>query len=232
MEEEYIEHGRLPVRQNRETGELEVFIEGGSRYGDDYGGDYDGDGDGDGDYYGEDEFGGPRGRARREQRREQRHERQDLRRENRGEMRDLRSSQKDERQKLRRGGPEALLQEGKPIINSAIANNTNVAAAGDSVLTINNVDEFIAWDLTFDGTTNCNGIKSIIVHKTVVWTVPSGNGVSISVFAANGNLRNVLRGRKVYPGQTIQITGNFSAAGVFQANILGTDVQALDGGCG
>ena len=223
------------MRQNAKTGEIEVFVEGGARFGDDYGGDYDGDGY-EGDYYdgddGDPDFGGPRGRARREQRREQRGERRDLRHQNRGEMRDLRGRQQSERQQLRQKGPEALLEPGKPILNSAIANNQNVAAAGDSVLTIQNVDEFIAWDLTFDGTTNCNGIKSIIVHKTVVWTVPSGNGVSTTVFAANGNLRNLLRGRKLYPGQNIQITGNFSAAGVFQANILGTDVQALDGGCG
>ncbi len=103
--------------------------------------------------------------------------------------------------------------------STVVSGSATNLAAGAAQIQIRLQHDFLATDLTFDGTVAGSTVSGIFFADRLVWSTPAG--VPVTVFATTGFIRNFLNGQRLHAGLDITITGATTAAGLFAATLIG-----------
>lgn len=102
-----------------------------------------------------------------------------------------------------------------------IDGSQDVTAAGNVELVIRPQFDFHASDITFEGSTAGARVIQIWFGSKSVYQSNSGTGVSTTVFAANNQLRGLLKGQKIKAGLDIRVLMSMTQAGTASATFTG-----------
>ena len=170
---------------------------------------------GDDDEYGfdDDEFGG----------REERRDRRAIRKRQKARRLNNRASQLDpdgSTRRRRRRRPQPQPKKRKVILGATVISGTDtLTGAGTATVRIRLQHDFIAKDITFEGSTAGTKITSIMFADRSVWSNP--DGVPFGTFGVSGFLRGLLKGQRASRGVDITITGTLTGAGDLVATLTG-----------
>ena len=79
--------------------------------------------------------------------------------------------------------------------------------------------DFRARDITFNGSSDGAKVTSIFFGDRVVWS--NSDGIAVSVFSSNSNLRDFLKGQSLRAGLDITVNGEVGDAGQFAVTLIG-----------
>lgn len=102
---------------------------------------------------------------------------------------------------------------------TAIGGSQTLPAAGPTSIRVRLQHDFRAEDITFTGSSPGATVTSIFFGDRVVWS--ASDGIDVSVFAANGFLRGLLKGQSIGAGLDVTISGALPDAGIFSATLTG-----------
>lgn len=111
---------------------------------------------------------------------------------------------------------------------TVVNGRNDYTAAGAAQVSLRLQHDFWGDDITFIGSVNGATVTGIWFGDTPIWNTP--DGVDVSAFAANNQLRNLLKGSFIKAGLDIRVTGTVPGAGAFVAMITGRK-PALDPRC-
>lgn len=103
--------------------------------------------------------------------------------------------------------------------NTIVNGRESLAAAGTIQVRIRLQHDFMAQDVTFDGSQAGAQVSSIFYGDRLVWG--SGTSVPITIFAATGFIRNLMNGQRLQAGLDIIVNGSLTAAGDLVATFTG-----------
>ena len=108
--------------------------------------------------------------------------------------------------------------------NTIVNGRETLTAAGQVQVRIRLQHDFLANDVTFDGSQAGAQISSIFYGDRLVWG--SGTSVPITIFASNGFIRNLMNGQRLQAGLDIIVNGSLTAAGDLVATFTGSKPYA------
>ena len=104
-------------------------------------------------------------------------------------------------------------------VAAILGGNQTLGGAGPAVVTIRTQHDFLAEDISFDGTVAGSNVTSIMFGPDLVWSSPTG--ISTTLFNSTSFVRGLLGGHRLKAGLDIQISGNAGGAGLYQAALIG-----------
>lgn len=162
--------------------------------------------------------------------RDNRDEMSDLRRSQRRERQDLREGNRDERRERRRGEDSSgeedtqIMSNGsfsapKGWIGTALSGKDTLTDAGTAKIRITPQHDFIASDITFDGSLSSATVLSVFFGDD--GPINNPDGLPVTVFASDSMMRGLVAGSRIRAGLTITIVGELDAAGTFRVALKG-----------
>lgn len=146
-----------------------------------------------------------------------------LRREQRGERRELRQEQRSERRSEDSQEEKVMsngrLQPPKGWVGTAVSGRETLTDAGTAKIKITPQHDFMAADLTFQGSLSDARVISVFFGDQAVFNEP--DGVPVSVFGSDSLVRGTVTGARLKAGLSVTIVGELDSAGTFQATVLG-----------
>lgn len=124
------------------------------------------------------------------------------------------------RRRSRRSGRRKPSGRRQAVQKTVVSGSATLSGAGNFSITITPQHAFEAQDFTMAGTTGGATVTSIFFGDNLIWQ--SNTGVPEDVFAANGYLRDVVKGAKLLPGLSIVVNGALAGAGTAYASFTGT----------
>lgn len=150
-------------------------------------------------------------------------DRRKLRKKQRGERRELRQEQRDD-WRSNDSQEETVMSNGKlqppkGWVGTAVSGRETLTDAGTAKLKITPQHDFLASDLTFQGSLSDARVISVFFGDQPVFNEP--DGVPVSVFGSDSLVRGTVTGARLRAGLSITIVGELDSAGTFQATLLG-----------
>ena len=102
---------------------------------------------------------------------------------------------------------------------AVIGDSTDLVAAGAATLKIRVQHDFLAEDVTFEGSLAGAKVTSIFFGDEHIWS--NSAGVPVAVFGAGSFIRGFLKGRQIKAGLDVIVSGTLTGAGTFSATLTG-----------
>lgn len=103
--------------------------------------------------------------------------------------------------------------------NTVVNNQVTSTGAGSVQVQIRLQHDFLAQDVTFDGSTAGSTVSSIFFGDRLVWGAQAP--VPVTIFAVNGFIRNFVNGQRLTAGLDIVVNGVLPGAGTLIATFTG-----------
>ena len=102
---------------------------------------------------------------------------------------------------------------------TAVSGAEDYEGPGTATARIRLQHDFKAEDITFAGTLEGSTVTSIFFGDQPVWSTP--DGVDVSIFDSNSQLRGLLKGQKIKAGLDITVNGTVPGEGRYAVTITG-----------
>lgn len=103
--------------------------------------------------------------------------------------------------------------------NTMVNGRESLTAAGSIQVRIRLQHDFLAQDVTFDGSQAGAQVSSIFFGDRLVWG--SGTSVPVTIFASTGFIRNLMNGQRLQAGLDLIVNGTLTAAGDLVCTFIG-----------